>query len=176
MLAHVGILNRDYAVLVFNHSDFCSNRIVEVCKFSPNGTRAHNDQALWLRFQSHGFTVAYDVLPVLRKRRQVTTSRSGRNDDVVSGNGLLGAVCCSDFNLLASKQSTVTHDHVDFVLFHQELHAFRHAVGHSAAAIDHPREVCFWSIHLDAIVFSMVDVFKNIGAFEQGFGGNASPV
>ena len=65
---------------------------------------------------------------------------------------------------------------VHLVLLQQELHAFAHALSYISRPRDHAVKVCFWCAHFDAVVLGVVDVFKHVGAFQQGFGGNTTPI
>ena len=162
--------------MVFHNGHFRTDGIVEVGKFHPDGSRTHNDQSLGLVFQGHGLTVSNDVFSILWNRWQLAASSTGGNDDVIGTEGLLLAGLIRYLQLFAGQQLPVAHDDVNLVLFHQELNAFRHAFSHTSAALNHAAEIGLRSCYRDAVVFRVLDVFKNVCALQQSFGGDASPI
>src|SRR5690606_32750256 len=69
-----------------------------------------------------------------------------------------------------------THNHVDLVLLHQKLDAFAHAVGDTTTALYDGAKIGFTAIYLNAIICGVVKVLEHLGAFEQRFGGDTTPV
>ena len=60
--------------------------------------------------------------------------------------------------------------------FHQKLDALVHPVGDRAAARDHAAKIGLGARHFDAIISGVVDVFKDVRAFQKGFCRDAAPV
>ncbi len=67
-------------------------------------------------------------------------------------------------------------EHLNFVLFHQELHPLAHPVGYLPAAGDHGVEILIGFPDLQAILFRMLQVVEYLGRFQQGLGGDTPPV
>ncbi len=82
-------------------------------------------------------------------------------------------ICHFQFTLC--HQFAKAHDHIDLVFPHQELYTLAHLIGHAAAPFDDGRKI--WRAgSLYPEILCMLDILIHLGAFQQGFGGNATPV
>ena len=78
---------------------------------------------------------------------------------------------------MAGQHARRGEKHVDLVLFHQEFHPPAHLGGDLAAALHDGRQVGRRDRHLrKGIVGRVVQVGVDFRAFQQGFGGDTSPV
>src|SRR5690606_8137445 len=81
-----------------------------------------------------------------------------------------------NFNLASLLHFSEARDMIDFVFLEKELNTFAVAVCNGTAAFHHGGEVWLYILHRNAIVCRMLQVFKHISTFEQGFCGNTSPI
>ena len=66
---------------------------------------------------------------------------------------------------------------VDFIFLEQKLNAFAHAIRpRRGYALPYRAKIGFGIFHFNAVVFCMIDVFKHLRAFKQGFCRNTAPV
>src|SRR5688500_11934470 len=86
------------------------------------------------------------------------------------------AVFANDLNLIAFDQATGSFDYFDLIFPQQELDPFAHAFRHPTAAGNDSGEIRFEVASLNSVIRGMFKIFKYLGAFQQGFGWNTSPI
>ena len=78
---------------------------------------------------------------------------------------------------MVREQLAEAGNHFHIVLLEQVLHALAHLFGHPTAAFHHGLKVgLHFALHLQAVLGGVRHIFKHLCGFQQGFGGNASPV
>ncbi len=176
-LAHVGVGCGKQLREIFDHRDLHAQRGVEISEFATDGTGTDYRHALGELAQHEGLFGRDDLLAVDRHEFHFARTGAGRQDDVRGFHSLFLAVGPLYFHRAFSRKTAVSADNLDAVLFHQERHALAHRVGHSPAAVDDFVERCGdLSVYLDAVVGGMLGIIVNLGAFQQGLGGDAPPV
>src|SRR6185437_11096782 len=141
----------------FDDGHLCSHAEIEVGELHADGAAAYDDDATRFCLRGHSFAVADDLFAVLLEIGQLTATGAGRDDDMFPFDDHSLAVGAGDFHLAFGLQFSITQDHVDLVLAHQELNAFAHLVRYAAAAFDHAGEV-HAATGFDAVVFCMEDI------------------
>src|SRR5690606_28380339 len=176
LFGYLLILHGDYVGHEFHHGDLGPQSVVEIGEFDADGTAAHHDHFLGLFFQGQGLAVADDLFAVLGKAGKLPAPGPGGDDDMVrrifGGLAILGA----DLHFFARFYFSKAVDHLDLVLFHQELHALAHSVRHPAAPADHGPELMAHIFGVQSIVPGMLEIFEDLGGLDQGLGGDAAPV
>ena len=166
LLRNVFVLVGHNAGQVLHHGHLGAHGAVHVCELHADGARPHNDHGLGLLGQGHGLAVPNDFYAVLLQSGQFAGPTAGGNQDVFTAVGGFLAVVSLDHHLFARGHFAVALDNGDVVLFHQKLDAFAHSTGHIAAALNDLAKVVRGFFDLDAVIGSVLDVFKYLGAFD----------
>ncbi len=159
----------------FHDGHFGAHGVVDVGKLDADSARTYDHHRFGLLGQGHGLAVANNFLAVLGQVGQLARTSTCRQNDVL-GRQNLGSFFRLHLDFFAGEHLTVAHDHVNFILFHEELNALAHAVGHIAAALDHFAKVVLGFLHRNTVVFRVLDVFKHLRALDQGLGGDTAPI
>src|SRR5687768_10930116 len=82
----------------------------------------------------------------------------------------------SDLNFSSFFQPGSSFDQLNLVFLKKELNSLAVARRDFPAPFHHAAEICLKFFYLNAVVFRVGDVFKNVCAFQQGLCWNTSPV
>ena len=124
----------------FYNCNLCTQRSIEIRKFHSYRSRTYYYHRFRLFWKGKRLSVSYHFLAILRKIRKLTRTSPCRQ------NNMLCCIFCNCSIFLHSYFLTwfyfgCPEDNIYFVLFHQELHAFAHFFGYTAASLDYIRKV-----------------------------------
>ena len=160
----------------FYNRDFRTNRGVHIGKFHSDGTCTDDNHTFGLFFQNHCFAVVDYFFTIDWHVGQTFGPTTSGNNDVLCTVLGFGALGIRYLYLFVRCQNAISVDDSDFIFFHQKIDPLAHAIGHTPTTLYDAFPICFGAANLDAIIFCMLNVFKNLGTFDECFGGNATPV
>ena len=172
---NIFIFYRYYPGQKFYHGNFCAHTVIEISKLYTYGTAAYNYHGFWLCGQRHCLAVTNYFFAILFKIGQFAAAGAGCYYNMFCFNGILATICLGYFYLAFGFQLAKTHDHINLILLHQELHAPAHFIGYTAAAFDNGCKILL-AAGFNTIVFGVVYIIHYIGTLQQCFGRNATPV
>ena len=178
LAGHFGVFERQDARQVFHHGNLRPEGVVEIRQLRPDGSRSDHQHRFGQLLQGERLPVTDDALPVLRQAGQLARTRSGSDQDV-RGRQFTGrsSVRGDDLHPMTRQHARRGGKHVDLVLFHQEFHPPAHLGGNVAAALHDGRQVGRRDRYSrKGIVGRVVQIGVDFRAFQQGFGGDATPV
>ncbi len=171
-------------ILIFHRYDpgeelhdgyFGAHTVVEIGEFHTNRSAAHHNHGFGHFRQYHGFAITYDLFTIDGHSGELTASATGCQNDMFGFHDLCFTIFVGYFQFSFGNQFSEAHDHIDLVLFHQELDAFAHFIGYATTSFHHGSEIgCAGGFNAE--IFGMFDIFIHLGAFQQGLGGDTAPV